>query len=246
MSGKPEPNQFYDINKFPKDWGVVVFPISMSRSGNAQSPRACIEALDFFTGKVSANRAGVHFLYTEGVYMNLEVDAWKAKNRFSQSAVNHMRGVKKLISKNYKKYQIDSAFSFVSWFQMYLSHPGFFQIYKAVHGMYKADSKFRKVVARDAEEQKRKLDARQIAFYLEEHTLTYLLLNRQIEIANDFVHHQEQWILLAYPGRPPRGQIYLYQKNPLHINADTNPYKGQYDLEAKKFIDYSRVDLSTY
>lgn len=246
MNGKPGPNQFHDINKLPKEWGIIVFPISMSRIGNAQSPTACLETLAFFTNKVSANRGGVHFLYTEGLYMNLEKDAWETKNRFSQSAVNHMRGIKRLVAKNYKKYQIDSAFSFTSWFQMYLSHPSFFQIYKATENLYKTDKKFREAIAQDAKEQKRRLDPQQLSFYLEEHTLSYLLLNRQIEIANDFVHGREEWVLLTYPGRPPRGQIYLYQKDPLHLNKDVNPYKGQYDTQSRRFIDYRNVDLESY
>jgi hypothetical protein len=76
--------------------------------------------------------------------------------------------------------------------------------------------------------------------------MAYLLLNRVLKLENRFLDGREEWILFAYPGRPPRSQIYLFQLDPLGIWGDTNPYKGQYDLSEQIFIDYMRVDLRTW
>lgn len=242
----PKKNVFFDINKFPKEWGLIVFPISMSRISNAQSPQACIDALDFFLDKVSVNKVGANFLYSEGLYMNFEKEAYETKNRFAQSSVSHMGGVRKLIAKNYRKFQIESAFHFDSWFQMYLSHNDFFSVFSKIKSFYESDKEFRRYVTLDAQEQGKELSPEQISFYLEEHTFVYLLLNRQMRLQNDFVGGHETWTLLAYPGRPPRGQIYLFQQDPLKINSDSNPYKGQYDLVERKFIDYGKVELDSF
>ncbi len=241
-----EKNKFFDINKFPQDWGIIVLPISMSRIANAQSPQECINALEHFLHKIVVNKVGANFIYSEGLYMNFEKEAYETKNRFAQNAVSHMGGVRKLVAKNFRKFQIDSAFHFDSWFQMYLSHNDFFSTFRAIKDFYESDEDFQKQVARDAQEQGKELTPQQINFYLEEHTFVYLLLNRQLTLQNDFVNGREQWILLAYPGRPPRGQVYLFQKDPLHINSASNPYKGQYDLVEQKFIDYHNVDLDTF
>jgi hypothetical protein len=239
-------NKFFDINKFPKDWGIIVFPISMSRIANAQSPMACIEALDFFLEKIAVNKVGANFFYSEGLYMNFEKEAYETKNRFAQSAVSHMGGVRKLVAKNYRKFQIEAAFHFDSWFQMYLSHNDFFSIFSKVKNFYESDVEFQKYIALDAKDHGKELTPEQISFYLEEHTFEYLLLNRQLKLQNEFVNGREQWILFAYPGKPPLGGIHLYQQDPLGINNDQNPYKGQYDLVEKKFIDFQKVDLSVF
>lgn len=244
MRNDLEKNKFFDINKFPKDWGIIVFPISMSRISNAQSSRECINALDFFLDKIQTTKIGVNFFYTEGLYMNLEKEAYATKNKFAQDSINHMGGVKKLIAKNHRKFQIESAFHFDSWFQMYLSHNDFFSIFKKIKKFYDTDPDFQKYIALDAKELNKDLTEEQINFYLEEHFFAYLLLNRQLKLQNDFVQNREKWILQVYPGKPPLGQIYLYQKDPLNINKDANPYKGMYNLVEKVFIDYNKVDLN--
>lgn len=238
-------NELHDINRFPKDWGIVVFPISMSRIGNAQSPERCIDALGSFTDKLSVTKGGVLFLYTEGMYMNFEDRAFETKNKFAQNAVNHMGGIKNLVRKNQLKFQIGSAFSFESWFQMYLSHNNFFSVLSDVRKFYESDEQFRELVIADAQSIGRELDERQLSFFMEEFTCTYLLVNQQLRLRNDYVLDREEWILLAYPGPVYTGQAYLVQKDPLNINKlSSNPYKGQYNLERNVFIPYLTYDLS--
>lgn len=239
-------NIFYDINKFPKDWGIIVMPISMSRIANSQSPQACMEAIEHLRQKITANRVGAHFIYSEGLYMNLQENVCEKKNHYAQNAVSHMQGIRRIVEKNYMKYQIDNAFSFDSWFQMYLSHKSFFNVLSVVKEFYAKDVEFQKQVALDAKEQGKELTEKQIDFYLEEHTFAYLLYNRQLTLRNDFVNNRQAWVFFCYPGTPPRGAIYLYQQDPCKINGDSNPYKGQYDWTKKKFVDYRNVDLEAY
>lgn len=239
-------NTYFDINKFPKDWGLLVFPVSMGRIAHGQHQKHYIEWLELFLDKISSNQVGAHFLYSDALYMNFETDAYKTKNAFAQASVSHKQGLMRLVGKNYKKFQIESAFSFQSWFQMYLSHPDFFARLAEVRRIYDNDAEFQKQVSLDAKEHNRELTQNQISFYLEEHLFWYLLTNRELHLVNEFVGHREQWILPCYPGPAPRGQIYLFQLDPLKINNNLNPYKGQYDLEKRVFIDYTKTDLETY
>lgn len=237
-------NTFYDINKFPKDWGIIVMPISMSNIAHNQSPVKSIKSVEHLMEKILVNKVGANFVYSEGLYMNFEKDSFDTKNKFANTAASHMMGVKKLILKNHKKFQIEEAFSFESWFQMYLGHSDFFSLLKRLRKIYDTDNDFQEYVKLDAKNQGRKLDERQLMFYLEEHLFTYLLINQRIRLRNDFVLDREKWVLEVYPGKPPLAQIYLVQKDLFNINKlSNNPYKGQYDSISKKFINYLDFNL---
>ncbi|MBI2109207.1 MAG: hypothetical protein HYT93_03475 [Parcubacteria group bacterium] len=241
-----EEQKFFDINKFPKGWGLIVFPISMTRISNSQSAQAYLEYLRFFTAKVAEPRIGIHFLYTEGLYMNMPGKAYEIKNSYAASAIAHANAFRRLLKKHYLEFQIHDAFSFDSWFQMYLLHPDFLNARRSIEKFYDKDKAFQKLAKEDAEENGKEFNEYQRSFFLEEHTLAYLLLNGEIKMRNHFVDGRESWILLAYPGLPLKSQIYLFQKDPLKIGGFNNPYKGQYDLVTKKFIDYQKVDLDTF
>jgi desulfoferrodoxin (superoxide reductase-like protein) len=90
-------NKYYDINKFPKDWGMLVFPISMGRIAHGQHQKHYVEWLELFLDKISSNQVGAHFLYSDALYMNFETDAYKTKNAFAQASVSHKQGLMRLI-----------------------------------------------------------------------------------------------------------------------------------------------------
>lgn len=233
-------NEFFDINKFPKGWGSIICPISMNRISNVQSAENYLEHLRYFATKTSEPRVGIHFLYTEGLYMNMPGPAFEMKKSYAASAVSHANATQKLLKKHHLEFQIQDAFSFDSWFQMYLQHPDFLSACRTVEKFYDQDKTFQDLVREDALENEKEFTDYQKAFFLEEHTFVYLLLKMQFNLRNNFVAGRESWILMAYPGVPPKAQAYLFQKDPLNIGESKNPYKGQYDLVDKKFIDYTK------
>jgi hypothetical protein len=238
-------NEFHDINKLPATWGLLIFPISMSRIENAQSAKSCFDYIHIFDDKISAPKVGAHFIYTEGLYMNFEEKAYETKNKFAQKMVNHMCGLQKLLTKNFKDYQIPHAFSFEAWFQMYLSHTDFLSVIARAKALYDTDALFQKLIAEDTRMMDRELTQQQINFLIEEHVFSYLLLNRQLKIRNEHIENREEWLLLTYPGKPLVSEIYFYQKDILGINSDKNPYKGHYDLLERKFYDFTKIDIAT-
>jgi len=238
--------QLNDINKFPATWGVLLFPISMSRIDNAQSPAEYEKYLKAFTSKVQTPKVGIHFFYTEGLYMNLEDKAFETKNAFIQKMVNHKNGIKKFLKKNFLEFQIEKAFTFQSWFQMCLSSNDFILVLKQAKDFHDKDKKFQELVKKDAELIGRELDEKQLQFFLEEFVFSYLAVYGKFEIANPYVEGKEEWELLAYPGKPFLSQIYFVQKNIMDFSRKEKSYIGHYDLSGKKYYDFSKIDVDNF
>jgi hypothetical protein len=75
----------------------------------------------------------------------------------------------------------------------------------------------------------------------------YLISKGKVTLPNEYIQGREKWILCCYPGKVLKGQVYVYQTNPLKLNLPENEYQNcTYDLEAKKLIDFTRIDLETY
>lgn len=244
-------NKFFDINKLPKEYGILVFPISISRMENAtgQTPEECLEYIKHFSpSKVSSPKIGLNMLYGDFLYFHSNEPAEVLKEKFMNSVLKHKRGFQKLISKEWDRFQIQQAFAYGVWAQLYLNYKGDFQSdFIALKNIYLEDNLFRDYLKQDAEFCGRELSEQQINFFLEEHLMFYLLSKKQIILPNEYIQGREKWILWCYPGAPLKGQIYVYQKNPLSLDLPENPYQNCfYDLEAKKLIDFTRIDLDTY
>lgn len=233
----------FDINKFPATWGMLIFPISMSRIDTGQSPAEYEKFLKEFTSKVQAPKVGIHFFYTEGLYMNVEERAYETKNAFIQKMVNHKNGVKKFLKKNYLEFQIEKAFTFQSWFQMCLSSDDFLSVLKQAKDLYESDVKFGELLKSDAEKIGKSLDEKQLQFFLEEFVFSYLAVYSKFEIANSYVEGKEEWELLCYPGKPFLSQIYFIKKNICGFEKSQKAYIGHYDLLEKKYYDFLKIDV---
>jgi hypothetical protein len=240
------PQELFDINKFHPTWGMLIFPISMSRIDTGQAPSEYEKFLKEFTSKVQTPKIGIHFFYTEGLYMNFEEKAYETKNAFIQKMVNHKNGVKKFLKKNHLEFQIEKAFTFQSWFQMCLSSNDFLSLLRDTNDLYKNDEKFRMLLAKDSERVGRVLDEKQIQFFLEEFAFSYLAMYSKFEIANPYVEGKEEWDLVCYPGKPLISQIYYVQKNIRKFEKKEKFYIGHYDLSEKKYYDFLKIDVDSF
>jgi len=244
-SGVPE-NTFYDINKMPKDWGLWVFPISMSRIRNAQDAQKCIEYLKIFTPKkVSISRYGLNLIYSDHLYFYSEKQASDLKNSFTGEIIQHRNKFLKLREKNGQELQIIDAFHYQVWNQLYLSTKSILEKLNVVKRIYREDKLFQKYIQEDANRYNRELDENQLMFFLEEHLIFYLIMYGEIHLENLYVQGRQKWVLICYPGLPPRALVYLVQKNPFKFKTD-NPYIGQYNLENNKFYDFTNINLETW
>lgn len=245
-------NVFYDINKFPKGYGILVFPISISRMDHesGQSPSQCLEFIEYFSPKkISEPKVGLNIIYGDSLYMNSSEPANTLKDKYTSMVLRHKTGLQNLIQKNWEKLQIQQAFSFEVWNQLYLDYKGssFEDDFKKFKKLYDQDGYFKKLLKDDAAYCKRELTNEQESFFLEEFFIAYLISKKQISLPNEYVQGREEWVLTAYPGVQLKGQIYTYLKNPLNLSSPENEYQNcAYDLQSKKLIDFTRIDLETY
>lgn len=245
---KPLPdNVFYDINKLPADWGILLFPLSHLKLNNTQDPNHCLEyVLSFSPEKVSAPKIGCVFAYTDFLYLHSQESASDLHYTLSRTMLNHKQGLWSRIKKNWQELQIQEAFSFTSWFQIYLSTDNLMQRFDDLKTIYQNDQKFQELLALDCRDFNREVSENQVNFFLEEHLVTYFLSYGVTKLQNEFVMGREKWLLNCYPGKPPRHLVYLHQLNPFKLES-TNPYKNSwYNLADNKLYEFDRIDLDTY
>lgn len=246
---KQEPGRFFDINKLPKDYGILVFPISMSRVQTGQSPKDYIKFLQHFSpNKVADSKIGAHFVYGDYLYLHSKEKASLLRNRYAGMVVDHVNALKKLISKHRNEFQIQSAFSFQVWNDQYLRYEGDFQMrLEQFKKLVLADKKMVQYLKEDCKHWGKKYDENQINFFLEEHFMFYFLSKGKLRILNEYIADRQKWILWCYPGYQPKSLIYTYQKNFFKLQNSGNKYENcTYDLEKKLLIDLTKIDLETY
>ncbi|MEN9582180.1 MAG: hypothetical protein RL641_134 [Candidatus Parcubacteria bacterium] len=245
-------NTFFDINKLPKEFGILVFPISLARVDHAtgQSPAECLEYIKHFSpSKVSEPKIGLNMIYGDYLYLHSRETASDLKGKFMNLVMRHNNGFRNLLLKEKDRFQIQHGFFYEVWNQLYLNYKGgdFDADFKRFKKMYENDTLFKAYVKEDATFCGRELTEEQENFFLEEHFILYLISKKRFTLPNEYIQGREEWVLWCYPGVPIKGQVYVYQQNLFKLDAPENPYQTHsYDLQAKKLIDYSRIELETY
>jgi len=129
---------------------------------------------------------------------------------------------------------------------MCLSSNDFLLALKQAKDFYDTDMKFQELIKNDAALLGRELDEKQLHFFLEEFTFSYLAVYGKFEIVNPYVEGKEEWALLAYPGKPFLSQIYFVQKNILDFEKKDKFYIGHYDLVEQKYYNFLDIDVDTF
>ncbi len=242
-------NVFFDINKLPKEYGLLVFPISMSRATTSQSPQKYLEFMRHFSpSKVTDSKIGANIIYSDYLYLYSKKPAVKLRNQYAEVAVDHKNAFTNLIKKYRNEFQIQHAFAFQTWNDQYLRYEGdFFHKLLQFKKWALKDKLMMKFIKDDCKHWKFKMTKEQVDFYLEEHLMLYFISKGQLKLPNDYVSDRQEWILWCYPGILPKALAYTYQKNYFSLENPINKYENcTYDLESKKLVDFMRIDLRTY
>jgi hypothetical protein len=241
-------NVFFDINKLPSEKGLLLFALSMNKLFLRQNPENCVEDIrHFHIAKVSKPLIGLNFIYSEFLYLYSNKPAPELKESFMAQIIEHKNGVQKILEKNNLDFQIQHAFNYMAWAQLYVGTRDFNQLLNSLKKIYKNDELFQKYLKEDCERYGREMEDNQVNFFLEEILMFYLLTKNQIKLPNEYIEGNQKWILFCYPGRPLKSTVYLYQLNPFDLEWAENPYQNaHFDLGAKQLIEFNRVDLDTY
>lgn len=243
-----EKNKFFDINKLPSEKGLLLFGLSMNKLQNRQSAEKCMEDIKHLaTFKISKPLVGLNFIYSDYLYLYSDKPAPELKHTLMNEVIHHRNGMQKLIERNHMQFQIQHAFNYMVWNQLYVGTKDFNQLFVQLKKIYENNPEFQKYMQEDCQIFDREMGNNQINFFLEEILMFYLLAKNQVKLPNEYIENNQKWILLCYPGRPLKSAIYLNLLNPFHIEWPENPYENcWYDLDSKELIDYKRVELETY
>ncbi len=243
-----EVNTFFDINKLPPEKGLLLFGLSMNKLFLRQSPEQCInDVRHFHTAKVSKPLIGLNFIYSDFLYLYSNRSAPELKNSIMAQIVDHKNGLQRIVEKNNLDFQIQHAFSYMAWAQLYVGTKNFKALFDSLKNIYNEDKLFQKYIQEDCEVYGREMGENQVNFFLEEILMFYLLTKNEVKLPNEYIQGQQKWVLFCYPGRPLKSTVYMYQLNPFNLDWKDNPYQNaHFDLESKQLIDFTRVDLDTY
>lgn len=243
-----ELNTFFDINKLPPEKGLLLFGLSMNKLDNRQNAEHCMDDIRHLgTDKISKPNVGLNFIYSDFLYLYSDRPAPELKHSFMNQVIYHRNSIQKLIEKSHMEFQIQHAFNYIVWNQLYVGTKDFNWRFDQLKKIYNSDEKFQKYLKEDCETFGRDMEDNQINFFLEEILMMYLLSKGQIKLPNEYIENNQKWTLWCYPGRPLKSTVYIYQLNPFKLDWSESPYQNcQYDLESKQLIDFSRVDLETY
>ncbi|MDB5260593.1 MAG: hypothetical protein JWN37_824 [Candidatus Nomurabacteria bacterium] len=248
MSNVLKANEFFDINKLPPEKGLLLFGLSMNRLLNRQSPEKCFEDIRHISpSKVNKPLIGLNFIYSDFLYLYSDKPAPELKKTFMVEVIKHRNGMMNLLEKNALEFQLQHAFNYMVWNQLYVGTNNFNDLFEEIKRIYKKDELFQKYLEEDCQTFGREMKENQVNFFLEENLMCYLLSKGQVKLPNEFIENNQKWVLFCYPGRALKSHIYLHQINPFKLKWNENPYQDSYyDLESKQLIDFNRIDLETY
>lgn len=245
---KPDKNVFFDINKLPGEKGHLVVGLSMTRLEEGQSPADVLAFMrTIVPAKVTKPFIGCNFLYTDGLYLYSDEPAHVLKKKYSSMLTRHKNGLWNLIQKAWFDFQIQNAFSFLTWNHLYIGHHDFYNHVLKLKKIYDEDETFQKYLALDCLDVNREVTDNQVMFFLEESLAMFYIMKGLVRIPNDFIQDQEEWILFCYHGRPLRSHIYLHQQNLFNVKSRKNEFADSfYNIEGKEIVHFDNVDLETY
>lgn len=243
-----ENNIFFDINKLPPEKGLLLFGLSMSKLSNRQNAEHCMEDIRHLaTDKIRKPLVGLNFIYSDFLYLYNNKPAPELKHTFMNQVIDHRNSMQRLIEKNRNEFQIQHAFNYIVWSQLYVGMKDFNTLFTRLKKIFKTDTLFQKYLAEDCAVYGKEMEDNQINFYLEEILMMYLLSKNQIKLPNEFIENNQKWILWCYPGKPLKSEVYIHQLNPFKLEWSENRFQScQYDLDAKQLIDFMKVDLEMY
>ena len=177
---KPGINEFFDINKLPKEPGILYFCLSMPLLTTAQSPQACYDADLSLISKLLVSNCGAQVVYSDNLYLYSDEKAVTLKLKHQKLIEEHKRGWMNLIEKNI--FIVPSGFTFMTWSQLLLDTPFFHTILLKMKAWYKEDEVLRKYIHDDITATGREPSENSVGYMLEEIAADYLVVKGQTRL----------------------------------------------------------------
>lgn len=240
-----EVNQFFDINKFPKEPGMLYWALSMPLLGSTQSPENCYNDYLALMEKGLVSEVALYVAYKDILYLGPPQEVYTLKLKNQKIVDDHKQDWMNMIKKN--TYLISSGCTFTSWVQLLLDCYNFNDYVNKFKIIYDEDVMLQNYIQLDIENTGREVNIYTIAYMLEEILLDYMVMKGKVRMQNDYTNDKEQWILSCYHGKPHRSHVYLHQKNFFEFDNAKNIYQNSwYDMLNKKLYNYDNLDIETF
>lgn len=230
-----KPTSLHDLNQLPTD-GYVVFPLSMSRLGNAQSAEECYRWLEFFEKKIQILGLDAVFLYTNGLYYNDDDPALEVRKKTNGQMISHSNAVRNIVIK--KRKYMPQAIHFVPWDYIVLNSPKFSVYYERLKKLYREGGEFHKLVLEALKD--RKETEAHANFIIEELAVSHIIRQKEIELPKTLVR-KDNFRLIAYPGPPLKADIYQWKKKILPQKKDFPFCASHYDLDKEVIYNFDEI-----
>lgn len=233
---------FFDLNRIPEN-GQIVLMLSMSRLFFGQNAKKTYETILHLTSKLKTLSVDFYCVYTNGLYFNSKCPAFEIRQRTTNQMFQHFRELNALVLQD-KKIS-PKCLNFLVWDSLILSSNIFLETYLKLEDLYQNDIKFRYLLETTSKEE---YGEKEIKFVLEETVITYLLREREIELAT-FSSNSQAWRLLVYMGGPLLPDVYLAKNSEFNLKKHDISWfhkscrNGMYDAEKRVFVDYTKVSL---
>ena len=226
----------YDINKLPTD-GYLIFPLSMSRLANGQSPEECYKMIKHFESKVSEFGIDLVILYTNGLYYNNTDSALDVRKKTNGQMLSHRNALYKMIVKD-KKY-VTQAVHFLPWDYTILDAPRFEDFFQILKKEGERNKEFGDLLTQGLNG--REANEANLSFLIEEIVVTHLIREQLVSFPKTLVK-KDTFRLVVYPGVHFEADKYQCQKGLLPKNEDCiNPFRSaHYDFAKKVLVDFNK------
>ncbi|MEC8220947.1 MAG: hypothetical protein VX028_02645 [Nanoarchaeota archaeon] len=237
-----------DILEFPRQPGLMIFPISMAKIQGEQSPK---KIFDFIVEKVlqkmwKGDPISVLIIYSTSFYERYNVNLGKD---MGQLAKEHEVELKKLIAG--VSYLEKSAYSYMDWDEFINKYIDRKKLFEARDHLYKLsleDEKFGSYLLSDIARLKKQDTDDGRLFILEEAVLFYMILKEyHFTFKDDFTKNMNRWIILCYSGFALKVFAYLHQKNYFNVTSSNNLFQDTfYDFKSNYLYKYQELDIDRY
>ena len=112
----------------------------MNKLDNRQNAEHCMEDIRHMgTNKVSKPQIGLNFIYSDFLYLYSDKPAPELKHSFMNQVIGHRNSIQKLIEKSHMEFQIQHAFNYMVWNQLYVGTNNFNKLFEEIKRIYKED-----------------------------------------------------------------------------------------------------------
>lgn len=235
-----------NLKEFPNQPGLIIFPISMAKINDEQSPE---KIFNFIVEKIlrklwKGEPISILILYSVFFYKKYGMQI----NNIENLAKEHEFKLKKLISS--VPYLEKSAYTYMDWEELIENHLNKekFQTYLNFLSQYITKNEtFENCLKLDLQRLQKEDTNENRLFLLEETVILHMILKEDtFKFKDNFTQNKNKWIILMYAGPALKLYAFLHQNDLFNLNKNSkNIFQDTfYDFKSEFLYQYNKIDIN--